>query len=536
MRSRCSQTRRAVPPRRPSKDNDTYLDQVDHSSSPSPSTTTMGIKGLWEELGQIEVDTDLALSALARSYTSAARVFVVGVDASGWMHRADGVQGSAIVRLWAWVERCSLASLLPIFVFDGLDRPKMKAGRRIRGQPHWLTEAFKKIIEGFGFEWFQAPGEAEATLANMTTAGVPVRVDAVVTEDVDALMFGATNIVRIHSFDNRFKASLYSIADAETKLGLGRDDFVLVALLAGGDYHAGLDGCGIKTAIGLARAGFGRTLAEGVRGKQRRDAEVFIKTWTALVKAELVTNNSGYLPACKPSLAARWPSSFPSLDILDLYLCPRVAGLVANLSTHLRPLSLPNLATFARNNFNWGKPIGILKRFADRVFAAMVLRELVSTRLLLDTLGLDSMTRPVIIDEILGESKASTTLVRQLKIRVNVDRTILLAALGMLSAEETVQVESWLDTDLPRVKVSVSKSLLEDVDPDFVLDFVSKPTKRDRQNMKKISPTKRSKGIASLKATHTRVDRTRSRHYTAVTTFYRGKEEIEILSDSDGEL
>ncbi|KAF7308878.1 hypothetical protein MKEN_01088100 [Mycena kentingensis (nom. inval.)] len=460
-------------------------------------------------------------------------VFCVGVDASGWMYRADGVPGSAVVRLWAWVERCSQAALLPIFVFDGSDRPKVKAGRRIRGQSHWLTEPFKNIIEAFGFEWYQAPGEAEATLAAMTTVGVPVRVDAVVTEDVDAFMFGATDIVRIHKFDNRFKASIYSIADAECKLGLGRDDFVLIALLAGGDYHAGLDGCGIKTAIGLAHAGFGRTLVAGVRDRSRRGAEVFIETWTAQVKAELVTNASGCLPASKPYLAARWPVSFPDLDVLNLYLRPCIAGQAANLATHLRPLSLPDLATFARNNFDWGSPTGILKRFAERIFAAMVLRELVAARVFLDRLGLESMTRPAIVREIIGESKAYMSLVRQLKIRVDIDRAVLLAALGTLSAEKMAAVEAWLKKDLAGVKVLVPKSLLEAVDPDFVLDFVSKPTKRDIRNMKKISLTKRSKGFASLKP---RVDPMRSRHYTTVTTIYRGKEEIEIISDSDGEL
>jgi hypothetical protein len=44
---------------------------------------------------------------------------------------------------------------------------------------------------------FQARGEAEATLALMTSDGVPVRVDAILTDDSDAFVFGATDVLRM---------------------------------------------------------------------------------------------------------------------------------------------------------------------------------------------------------------------------------------------------------------------------------------------------------------------------------------------------
>lgn len=44
---------------------------------------------------------------------------------------------------------------------------------------------------------FQARGEAEATLAMMTSEGVPVRVDAILTDDSDAFVFGATDVLRM---------------------------------------------------------------------------------------------------------------------------------------------------------------------------------------------------------------------------------------------------------------------------------------------------------------------------------------------------
>jgi Holliday junction resolvase YEN1 len=40
----------------------------------------------------------------------------------------------------------------------------------------------------------QAPGEAEAELASMSRLGI---VDAIITEDSDAIVFGATTILRL---------------------------------------------------------------------------------------------------------------------------------------------------------------------------------------------------------------------------------------------------------------------------------------------------------------------------------------------------
>jgi holliday junction resolvase YEN1 len=51
---------------------------------------------------------------------------------------------------------CRLLTLpvIPIFVFDGPDRPAKKRGIRVKKQPHWLTERFEAFIEAFGFCWY----------------------------------------------------------------------------------------------------------------------------------------------------------------------------------------------------------------------------------------------------------------------------------------------------------------------------------------------------------------------------------------------
>ena len=52
---------------------------------------------------------------------------------------------------------CRLLTLpiVPIFVFDGPDRPKVKRGINVKTtKPHWLSTPLKKFIDAFGFYWY----------------------------------------------------------------------------------------------------------------------------------------------------------------------------------------------------------------------------------------------------------------------------------------------------------------------------------------------------------------------------------------------
>jgi len=52
---------------------------------------------------------------------------------------------------------CHLLTLpiIPVFVFDGPDRPKVKRGVNVKmGKSHWLSSPFKKFIEVFSFFWY----------------------------------------------------------------------------------------------------------------------------------------------------------------------------------------------------------------------------------------------------------------------------------------------------------------------------------------------------------------------------------------------
>jgi len=82
---------------------------------------------------------------------------------------------------------------LPIFVFDGPKRPKIKRGKAIGGKEHWLVNNLRAVLDAFGFECRTAPGEAEAELAYLNRAGY---IDAVLSDDVDCFLFGACTVIR----------------------------------------------------------------------------------------------------------------------------------------------------------------------------------------------------------------------------------------------------------------------------------------------------------------------------------------------------
>jgi hypothetical protein len=45
--------------------------------------------------------------------------------------------------------------ILPVFVFDGKGRPKLKRGKTVRGNAHWIIRDMKAMLDGFGFAWVE---------------------------------------------------------------------------------------------------------------------------------------------------------------------------------------------------------------------------------------------------------------------------------------------------------------------------------------------------------------------------------------------
>ncbi|KAK0460352.1 PIN domain-like protein [Armillaria novae-zelandiae] len=215
----------------------------------------MGIKGGWTLLNPVE---SVSLVDWANQKISSGAMQdlgpCIGVDASGWMFAAKYHHGQtkspAQASLFKRIGRLFHLPVVPLFVFDGPRRPVNKRKKNITKTSDWLTADFKCLLDGFGFSYWEAPGEAEAELAMLSKLGL---IDAVMSEDFDTMVFGAQRVIRIKEESD----SQYLIEVYEAGSKFSRNNLVTIALLAGGDYDDGVQGCGIQTATNIVQSSIG---------------------------------------------------------------------------------------------------------------------------------------------------------------------------------------------------------------------------------------------------------------------------------------
>lgn len=209
-----------------------------------------------------------------------------------------------------------------------------------------------------------APGEAEAECALLQQQGV---VDAVLSEDVDTIMFGCTLTLRNWSAEGTRAAktpthvSVYDVAELKQgETGLDREGMVLVAMMAGGDYiPEGVPGCGVKVACEAARAGFGTRLCR----IKRSDPDALAR-WREELMEELRTNKSKAFRT--KHMALTIPDEFPSVEVLRYYTHPVVsqAAIVDKLRREIptrKEIDIAGLRAFTAETFDWVYKIGAVK-------------------------------------------------------------------------------------------------------------------------------------------------------------------------------
>ncbi|GJE95923.1 PIN-like domain-containing protein [Phanerochaete sordida] len=358
----------------------------------------MGVQGLWEILepaGQSRSLTKVAVVDGFEGNESGKRGYRVGVDASIWYQHAEhSTKAGANPELRLLFFRLARLAKLPwlvLFVFDGRERPNVKRGSKMgKSGSHNLTQGFKEMIECFGMEWRMARGEAEAELAYLNAQGI---IDAIITDDVDALVFGARTLIRNSgatltgnrnnpatdaSGKQSDQHSMVYTSDriaSHPNIGLTRGGMVLIALLSGGDYDSGVKGLGPKIAHGLARCGFGDRLLSAYRMGEA-EFKAFLPQWRNELNSELCTNASGMLPHRCSSAAVS--SSWPDMLTLTAYCNPVCSALngQGTLGLALRDrgdLSLPRLAKFCEDHFDeWGHRSRILERFHNFMYEGAV--------------------------------------------------------------------------------------------------------------------------------------------------------------------
>ncbi|KAF9027810.1 PIN domain-like protein, partial [Hymenopellis radicata] len=205
---------------------------------------------------------------------------------SPWLFQATAPSHrhqSKNIALASIFKRCTTlfgsTTVIPIFVFDGPGRPNSKRGVSVRGTSHHLLDDTKALLDALGFAHHEvmAPGEAEAELAWMSANDI---IDAVWTEDSDAFVFGATRVFRLLVFSPVSPNSYLKLTDISIyeNFALSREQFVFMAVLAGGDYSPGVPNCGIKKSRLLAETGIGDEL---VRAASRLSAHKFAEYATS---------------------------------------------------------------------------------------------------------------------------------------------------------------------------------------------------------------------------------------------------------------
>ena len=250
----------------------------------------------------------------------------------------------------------------PIFVFDGPEKPPFKRGRSTNSSQTFGSSS-RKLIELFGFPCHDAPGEAEAECALLQQEGI---VDAVLSEDVDTLMFGCSLTLRKWSSENpRGKVPTHvSVYNAEkgydSLSSLRREGMILVALISGGDYvPEGIPKSGIKLACEAARAGFGDSLCA-----LGPNDTIGLENWKTNLVHEIQTNKSRYFKFKRKNFTI--PSDFPNRTVLGYYTRPLVssAGVIDSLKSQSiwdRPVDIGALREYVASSLGWKGKAGARK-------------------------------------------------------------------------------------------------------------------------------------------------------------------------------
>ncbi|PIB03176.1 Flap endonuclease GEN 1 [Cercospora beticola] len=341
----------------------------------------MGVSGLFKELGPGQRISVAKLSV--QHFSTHGRPLRLAIDISIWLFQilaSKGGSNPALRTFYYRLLRLLSLNIHPLFVFDGPNKPAFKRNKKVGGPgvrvasvPEFLA---KELLRKFGYPWHVAPGEAEAECALLQREGV---VDAVLSEDVDTLMFGSGVLWRSWTAEGKGKVpthcTVYRADEVEEKSGLDKEGMILVALMSGGDYIVeGIPGCGPKVACDAARAGFGRELCELAR---KRDVNG-LKEWRERLTHEIRTNESKFFTKRNSKLAI--PDDFPNREVLRYYTDPCVSTLdkVARLKAEVKwdmEMDFPALRAFAADAFDW-RCIGGAKKFIKNLAPAILVREL----------------------------------------------------------------------------------------------------------------------------------------------------------------
>ncbi|KAF8078429.1 PIN domain-like protein [Lyophyllum atratum] len=381
----------------------------------------MGVRGLWETIHPAQEIVSLLNLAAVEGFQRSARrtrTLLLGVDACTMLHECAAVEAQKSGDLTVqdgtlrnlFFKLCNFlkTGVTIVFVFDSRGR-----GKTIVHQDDKIRECAKALIKAFGYyqhdvrhhlmflSWqssklttsnAQAPGEAEAELAKLSSLGY---IDAVVTSNSNTLVFGAQCVLRqaTDSQDpNVFEMYQADIIEASDEVALTPSGLILFALLSGGDYGDGIPGCGRAVAHSLAKCGFGNSLLHGLNTKSNVDFKSFLATWRRDLRSELLNNTQGRLETCHPSLASCITSEFPDPHVLAYYAEPLTSW--SNLpGNSLSPVNhsawiprepeIGRITQYCRERFQWTASV-VQENFSAKLWPGILISMLCSKYVLYD--------------------------------------------------------------------------------------------------------------------------------------------------------
>jgi flap endonuclease-1 len=125
-----------------------------------------------------------------------------------------------------------------------------------------MIKESKELIEALGLPVIQAPSEGEAQASYMVNKG---DVYAIISQDTDSLLFGATKMIKNLSVSSRKKIQgktayqtvqpeLLTLSATLNNLGINRDQLIALGMLIGTDFNVGgIKGIGPKNGLKLIK-------------------------------------------------------------------------------------------------------------------------------------------------------------------------------------------------------------------------------------------------------------------------------------------
>jgi DNA excision repair protein ERCC-5 len=218
-------------------------------------------------------------------------------------------------------------------------------GKRQERDMDTVTDEMKadvvQLIQHFGIPYIEAPAEAEAQCVELERLGL---VDGVVTEDSDVFVFGGKMVYK-NIFDDQKYVEIYRAQDAERDLALGRNAFIALAMLLGGDYTEGVKGVGIVNGMEI--------LQEFDVSSDLRQGLTKFREWLHGFGDENIQQISTDFHLKHRSARSRWtvPENFPADQVMTAYQSPVVDNSRNRFSWGVPDVE--NLCLFAQQNIGW---------------------------------------------------------------------------------------------------------------------------------------------------------------------------------------